>query len=201
MLHVYYSLCHYIHVHVSVYYLYIVNKFCNILWYLVQGSDIVNKFCNILWYFVQGSDRKFLHSSLNIVLNYNVKYLLFLSIQFTDCSWSLHNISHTIIKWSWREPCNCFLVLVWFWFMVFNATFNNISVVSWQSVLLVVVTRVSGENHRPVASHWQTLSHNIVTSTSRKIRNCQRNRIGCSRGARNTYNTLIFNIFSLTTTN
>jgi hypothetical protein len=23
-------------------------------------------------------------------------------------------------------------------------------------------TRVPGENHRPVASHWQTLSHNVV---------------------------------------
>ena len=31
--------------------------------------------------------------------------------------------------------------------MVFNATFNNISVVSWQSVLLVEETRVHGENH------------------------------------------------------
>jgi hypothetical protein len=34
--------------------------------------------------------------------------------------------------------------------MAFNATFNNISVLSWQSVLLVVET---GENHRPAASH------------------------------------------------
>ena len=34
--------------------------------------------------------------------------------------------------------------------MVFNATFNNISVISWWSVLLVEET---GENHQPVASH------------------------------------------------
>jgi len=34
--------------------------------------------------------------------------------------------------------------------MVINATFNNISVISWQSVLLVEET---GENHRPVKSH------------------------------------------------
>jgi len=33
---------------------------------------------------------------------------------------------------------------------VFNATFNNISVISWRSVLLVEETRVLGENHRPV---------------------------------------------------
>ena len=48
--------------------------------------------------------------------------------------------------------------------MVFNATFNNISVISWWSVLLVEET---GENHRPVASHSQTLSHNVVQSTPR----------------------------------
>jgi len=40
------------------------------------------------------------------------------------------------------------------WFMVCNATFNNISVISWQSVLMVEeITEVSGENHRPVTSH------------------------------------------------
>jgi hypothetical protein len=41
--------------------------------------------------------------------------------------------------------------------MVFNATFNNISVVSWSSVLLVGETGVPRENHRPVASHRQAL--------------------------------------------
>jgi len=30
--------------------------------------------------------------------------------------------------------------------IVFNVTFNNISVISWQSVLLVEETRVPGEN-------------------------------------------------------
>ena len=37
--------------------------------------------------------------------------------------------------------------------MVFNATFNNISAISWQSVLLVEETGVPGENHRPATSH------------------------------------------------
>jgi len=32
--------------------------------------------------------------------------------------------------------------------MVFNATLNNISVISWRSVLLVEETGVSTENHR-----------------------------------------------------
>jgi len=42
--------------------------------------------------------------------------------------------------------------------MMFNATFNNISAISWRSVLLVEITGIPGENHRPVVSHWQTYS-------------------------------------------
>ena len=53
------------------------------------------------------------------------------------------------------------------WLMVFNATFNNTSVISWPSILLVEKTKVPGENHRPVASHWQTFSHNVISSTLR----------------------------------
>jgi len=37
--------------------------------------------------------------------------------------------------------------------MVFNAFFNNISALSWWSVLLVQETGVPGENHRPAESH------------------------------------------------
>jgi hypothetical protein len=33
------------------------------------------------------------------------------------------------------------------WFMMFNTTFNNISVILWRSVLLVEETGVPGENH------------------------------------------------------
>ena len=39
------------------------------------------------------------------------------------------------------------------WFIVFNATFNNISVISWWSALLVEETGVSGEKHRLAPSH------------------------------------------------
>jgi hypothetical protein len=42
--------------------------------------------------------------------------------------------------------------------MILNATFNNISVISRRSVVLVGET---GENH------WQVLSHNVVSSTLR----------------------------------
>jgi len=48
-----------------------------------------------------------------------------------------------------------------------NATFNNISVISWQSVLLMEETRVPGENYRHSASHWQMVSHNVLSNTPR----------------------------------
>ena len=38
------------------------------------------------------------------------------------------------------------------------------------SVLLVQETGVPGENHRPAKGHWQTLSLNVVSSTSRHER-------------------------------
>ena len=36
--------------------------------------------------------------------------------------------------------------------IVFNATFNDISVISWRTVSLVEETGIPGENHRPAAS-------------------------------------------------
>jgi hypothetical protein len=40
---------------------------------------------------------------------------------------------------------------------VFNTTFSNISAISWRPVLVVEEARVPGENHRPLASNWETL--------------------------------------------
>jgi hypothetical protein len=48
--------------------------------------------------------------------------------------------------------------------MVLNATFNNFSVTSWLSVLLVEETGVPGENHQPAANHRQALSHIVALS-------------------------------------
>ena len=92
---------------------------------------------------------------------------IFLQQQFSQgkCILKIHLPTSTdqtyfpwLIKILFRWPD--FLVCL----MLFNATFNNISVtcISWRSVLLVEETGGPGENHRPVASHWQTLSHNVV---------------------------------------
>ena len=52
--------------------------------------------------------------------------------------------------------------------MVFHTTFNNNSVISWRSILLVEETEVPAENHRAIASRRQTLSHNVASNIPRQ---------------------------------
>jgi hypothetical protein len=70
---------------------------------------------------------------------------------------------------------SCQLLNKWFvcrwksWFHGRGIVVFNISVISWQSVLLVEETGKQGENHRPTTNHWQTLKNNpIVVSISNK---------------------------------
>ena len=44
------------------------------------------------------------------------------------------------------------------WFMIFNPTFNNISVI----LPFVAVSFIGEGNHWSASIHWQTLSHNVV---------------------------------------
>ena len=53
------------------------------------------------------------------------------------------------------------LLLIDVWFMVFNTTFNNISVISWWSVLLVE----DPEKTTDLSQVTDKLSHNVVLST------------------------------------
>ena len=73
-----------------------------------------------------------------------------------DCSTKQISSSHCNVVCTSNDIA--YKWLTWVRVMVFNDTFNNISVISWRSVLLMEETGVPGENHRPVASHWQTLS-------------------------------------------
>ena len=94
---------------------------------------------------------------INVIVENVILYMFY---GCTNCSLTLYlNYENTvlIIRASWR----------WVRVMVVNATFNNISAISWRSVLLMEETRIHEENHRPVASHWQMLSCNIVSSISR----------------------------------
>jgi predicted component of type VI protein secretion system len=55
--------------------------------------------------------------------------------------------------------------------MVFKATFNNISVISWWSVLLVEETGVLRKNHRPGArvSSTNKTDHHDITEILLKV--------------------------------
>jgi hypothetical protein len=98
------------------------------------------------------------------------------------CDITKHNVMHKplanhnyILCSHWLLESNCWTINILYFlrdcptrfrfvFMVFNATFNKISVISWRSVLLEE-TGVPGENHRSVTIHWQNLSNNVVSST------------------------------------
>ena len=59
-----------------------------------------------------------------------------------------HMDQTSVIKVSWYCSEG-----VWLWVTLFKATSNNISVISWWSVLLMEETRVPREKHCPTASH------------------------------------------------
>jgi len=84
-------------------------------------------------------------------------YLVWGRIFFTQ------NTNHWLVHISGRTSGVVGLGLVGLWFR----PLNNISVISWQSVLLVEESGIPGESNRPAASHWQTLSHNVVSSIPR----------------------------------
>ena len=70
--------------------------------------------------------------------------------------------------------------------MAFNATVNNISVISWRPVLLVEETGVPRETHRSSTKHLQTLSHNVVSSAPHLRRIRTRNVIDVTHGIGDT---------------
>jgi phage tail tube protein FII len=62
-------------------------------------------------------------------------------------------ILHKAMQKTFGDTKDVSMVCVCGGIRVFNATFNNISVISWRSVLLVEDTGVPKENHRPASSH------------------------------------------------
>jgi hypothetical protein len=63
-----------------------------------------------------------------------------------------------------EEEEDAYLLVHWDRVMVFNTNFDNISVISWRSVLLVEETR---ENHRPAASHWKLYQIHLIINSIR----------------------------------
>ena len=128
---------------------------------------------------------------MRIMLVFSSKHLLYI---INSNHWLVNYIMHvTLDKRIDTFFCHSFLLYItlfilyyyyvfqWLRVLVFNASFNNISVISRRSVLLVEETGVPGENHWSTPSHWQTLSHNVVSSTSCHERNSNSQRFSGDR--------------------
>ena len=76
---------------------------------------------------------------------------LFIADSFDMCK-NYHNFCK-FLKEINSHTCGIYLFERMVWFMVFSATFNNISVILWRSVLMVEETGIPGENHQPFANH------------------------------------------------
>ena len=71
------------------------------------------------------------------------------------CIWTIFSLMFLIYAKLRRQIVLVGLV----WFMVFNTTFNNISVISWQSVLLLEETRVPGKKPTDLPQVTDKLYH------------------------------------------
>ena len=129
--------------------------------YLLKTIDVYLNFLKIsgLWN-IKGnilvrkdliSECRYIYFSYLIMHVQNLKVFFFQSYNASYCLWTEININ------TWLKLTHNTINIDWFgWFMVLNATFNNISLISWQSVWLVEETGVSGEKHWPVANNGQT---------------------------------------------
>jgi len=77
-------------------------------------------------------------------------------LNLQDCNWiskiSQNDRDKALSEWQW---------LIWFnsdfIFCLLNATFSNISAISWRPVLVVEEVRVPGENHRQWANSYSEM--------------------------------------------
>ena len=90
--------------------------------------------------------------NLKISIPTDLQYYILLTI-YVSFLWSLPMILYNINKVDMPSVVHFIGVRV----MVFNTTFNDISVVSME--------KIEYPEKTTAASHWHTLSHNVVSST------------------------------------
>jgi hypothetical protein len=82
-------------------------------------------------------------------------FILYVTISMYNDKELIHDKGNNLIlyiKNVVRSNLACKDQLITFYILL-NATFNIISVISWRSIVFVEATGVPGEHHRPVARH------------------------------------------------
>ena len=113
--------------------------------------------------------------SFNKWISNHSKYLCKLPWPLASCKSNIYRCSGRVHRVALHGWMGMIMVMRWDpplvgWFVryiMFDATFNNNSVISWRSNLLVEETGVPGKKPPTSASHWQTLSPNVTSSTPR----------------------------------
>ena len=120
---------------------------------------IILKLESELWYFICWLFSPPKHSTLIITFISNVckGYAIF-SLLFLPCE--MHQNQHEDLL----PVLNVVNQMSVFSFILCLCLVSLFSIISWRSVLLVVETVVPGGNPWSATNHWQTLSHNVVSS-------------------------------------
>jgi hypothetical protein len=109
--------------------------------YFIGRSAFLFSFFMSFFYFVP-------RVCLTILIHVCFSFFLIISSYFTVSIFYCQKFGH-------QQQCSIKRIIdfILFYCIVLNATFNNNSVISWRSVLFVEET---GENRRPVESHFKT---------------------------------------------
>jgi hypothetical protein len=112
--------------------------------------------------------------------NIDLKYILSFGRSFILlCKLKTKNLTNKYLFLKWKNCNSCmshhYLFMLfsffhrWIWRSLYIYIYGKTNVLKCCNNLHVYC-REPGENHRPVASHWQTLSHNVVHLALIKIR-------------------------------
>jgi hypothetical protein len=90
-----------------------------------------------------------LHPAEARCTRYDINYICDKICDWHEAARWFHNVVSSVhLAWVGSKLTTLVVIGLWLWFMVFNTTFNNTSLISWRSVLLVEETSVPRENHR-----------------------------------------------------
>jgi hypothetical protein len=152
----------------------------NVCWYLHNWRYCLYWWSSYIVSIVNATDRNFIHFFNFYIFNYNLtpQYDLIICNWCIFCLWSHWRILSVLIKMN-KVPISSInnrynitwssIKLIWgslgLWFMVFNATFNNISVISPRYSCNSVESGVKHDNLSTYKYMMSNSFHKQITST------------------------------------